>query len=66
MIKAKIIGKEIYKDLGYYSTIEGCLKGVLKANIREFINKEDIKTLTDLQKEIKKQNEFLKSLNLDI
>ena len=66
MKKVKIIGKEIFKDIGYYPTIEGCLAGVLKTDLREFIGKEDINSLNELQKEIKKQTEFLKSLNLNI
>lgn len=59
-------GKEIYKDLGYYSSIESCLNGILKTTTREFINKEGIKSLKELQEEIIKQNEFLKSLKLNI
>jgi hypothetical protein len=59
-------GKEIYKDLGYHTTIESCLNGILKATTREFISKEETKSIKDLQEEIKSQNEFLKSLKLDV
>jgi hypothetical protein len=66
MLKVRIIGKEIYKDLGYYTTIESCINGILKTLTREFISKEEINNLNDLQKEIKKQTDFLKNLKLDI
>ena len=29
-VKSKNYGKEIFKDSGYYTTIESCLKGILK------------------------------------
>lgn len=65
-VKSENYGKEIFKDLGYYTTIESCLKGILKANIREFIGHETENNIKDLLTEVKIQNEFIKSLNLDI
>lgn len=59
-------GKEIYKDSGYYTTLEQCLKGMLKANIREFIAEEKEKSIQSLLKELKKQTEMIESLKLDI
>lgn len=63
---SKNLGKEIFKDLGYYTTLENCLKGILKTVTREYISKNELKTMQDLQKEIQKQNNFLLSLKLDI
>lgn len=61
---SKNYGKEIYKDLGYYPTLEGCLNGILKTVTRQFIGKEEINTLNDLKELIKGQTEWIKSLNL--
>lgn len=64
--KSKNYGKEIYKDLGYYTTLENCLKGILKTVTREFISKAEEKDITELLKEINQQNDFIKSLNVNI
>ena len=58
-------GKEIFKDLGYYVSLEHCLKGLLKTITREYISKNDVE-IKDLIKEIKKQEEFIESLDLDV
>lgn len=58
-------GKEIYKDLGYYATIENLLNGVLKKETREYISKEEENSLKDLKKFIDEKYKYLKSLNLD-
>lgn len=61
--KSKNYGEEVFRDRGYYVTLEGVLNGYLKAQTREFVqnNEADIK---ELIKEIKKQTEFVKKLNL--
>ena len=64
--ESKNYGKEIFKDLGYYTTIEGCLTGLLKTTTREFIGKETINDLKDLMQFIEKENKYLKDLKLDI
>lgn len=63
--KSKNYGEEVFRDRGYYVTLEGVLNGYLKAQTREFVqnNKADIK---ELIKEIKKQTEFVKKLNLKV
>lgn len=61
---SKNYGKEVFKELGYYTSIEGCLKGVEKANTREFISKEEENTMQDLIKEIHKTNELIERMNL--
>lgn len=63
--KSKNYGEEVFRDRGYYVTLEGVLNGYLKAQIREFVqnNETDIK---ELIKEIKKQTEFVKKLNLKV
>lgn len=63
---SKNYGQVTFKDLGYYTTLEGCLKGILKTITREYISKDTINTIQDLQKEIQKQDEFLHSLKLNI
>lgn len=64
--KSKNFGKETYKDLGYYVTIENVLEGILKKEIREYINKETENNLKDLKEFIKEKEKHLKSLKLDI
>ena len=63
--KSKNYGEEVFRDRGYYVTLEGVLNGYLKAQTREFVqnNETDIK---ELIKEIKKQTEFVKNLNLKV
>ena len=64
--KSENYGKEIFKDLGYYTTLESCLKGILKTTTREFIGQEQENSLKELMIQIKLQDEFLKKLKLDI
>lgn len=64
--KSENYGKEIFKDLGYYTTLESCLKGILKTTTREFIGQEQENSLKELMTQIKLQDEFLKKLKLDI
>ena len=63
--KSRNYGEEVFRDRGYYVTLEGVLNGYLKAQTREFVqnNEADIK---ELIKEIKKQTEFVKKLNLKV
>lgn len=63
--KSKKFGEEVFKDRGYYVTLEGILNGFLKAQTRDWINKNggDIK---DLLKEVQKQNEFIAALDLKV
>lgn len=58
-------GKEVFKDLGYYVSLEYCLKGLLKTTTREYISKNDTE-IRDLIKEVKKQEKFIESLDLDV
>ena len=64
--ESKNYGQEFFKDLGYYTTLEGCLRGILKTNIREYIGKESENSLKELQSEVKRVSEFLTNLKLDI
>ena len=64
--KSKNFGQEIYKDLGYYTTIEQCLNGFLKVKTREFISKDTVNSIKDLKKEILKLQEFIQKLDLNI
>ena len=64
--KSQNYGKEIFKDLGYYTTLENCLQGILKTTTREFIAQEQENSIKELLIQIKMQTEFLKNLKLDI
>lgn len=57
--------QEIFKDVGYYTNLESCLKGILKTNTREFIAREE-NSIQDLIEELKKAEKYLKSLNLKV
>lgn len=59
-------GKEVFKELGYYITLESCLKGIIKITTREFISSEAENTVKELITQIRQQNEFIKNLNLNI
>ena len=59
-------GKEVFKDLGYYPTIESCIKGILKTVTREYVGKEEENSVKELLTQIKLQEEFLRSLKIDV
>ncbi len=63
---SKNYGQEIFKDLGYYTNLESCLQGILKTTTREYIAKQEENSIYDLIKEIKRAEEYLKSLNLKV
>lgn len=63
---SKNYGQEVLKDLGYYTSLESCLKGFLKTTTREYIAKQEINSIQDLIKEINRVEEYLKSLNLKV
>ena len=57
--------QEIFKDVGCYTNLESCLKGILKTNTREFIAREE-NSIYNLIKEIKRAEEYLKGLKLEV
>ena len=63
---SKNFGQQVFKDLGYYTTLESCLNGILKTLTREYIGKDTINTIKELQEQVKKTDEFIHSLKLDI
>lgn len=63
---SKNYGQEIFKDLGYYTTLESCLKGILKTVTREYISRKEESSISELLRQIKKTDEFVHSLKLDI
>ena len=63
--KSKNYGNEIFKDLGYYVSLEECLKGYIKVVTRKYIHNNNIET-EQLIKEIQKQTAFIESLNLKL
>lgn len=64
--KSQNFGKEIFKDLGYYTTLKSCLQGILKTTTREFIAQEQENSIKELLIQVKMQTDFLKNLKLDI
>lgn len=64
--KSKNFGQEVFKDLGYYTTIESCLKGILKVTTREYISREEENSIQDLLKEIKRASDYLKDLKIEV
>lgn len=62
--ESKNYGKEIFKDLGYYTSIESCLKGILKASTRELIASNDV-DIKELLKFLKDTSKFLEELKLE-
>lgn len=63
--ESKNYGQEKFKDLGYYVSLESCLKGYIKTVTRNYIKTNSIST-EELINEVKKQTEFIESLNLKI
>lgn len=62
---SKNYGQEVLKDLGYYTSLESLLKGILKTTTREYIFKQGERSIQDLIKEIKRTEEYLEGLNLE-
>lgn len=63
---SKNFGQEVFKDIGYYTSLESCLKGILKANTREYISKDTTNTLQELINYIKSIEDYINSLNLKV
>lgn len=53
----KTKGEEYFENIGYYTSIESALKGLLKKETRKFLAKQDIVSLKETIKEIKKIEE---------
>lgn len=56
---SKNYGQEIFRDIGYYTSLDGCLKGILKIATREYIAKDRVNTLKELEEVIKSTNKEL-------
>lgn len=64
--KSENYGKETFRDIGHYVTIESCLKGILKTTTREFIGNQEVNSIKELLTYIKSQDELIKSFKLDV
>ena len=64
--QSKNYGQEVFKNLGYYTSLESCLNGILKANTREYISKSEANTLQELIQEIRNIDNYIKSLDLKV
>lgn len=62
--ESKNYGKEVFKETGYYTSIEECLKGFAKIITREFISQETKHSIKDLIDEIHKTNKLIENMNL--
>ena len=58
-------GNDIYNNEGYYSSVEGVLQGLMKKELRKFISKKGIQSMEDLLNEIKRLEDYIKSLKID-
>lgn len=63
--ESKNFGSEIFKDLGYYVSLESCLKGYIKIVTRKYIKDNNV-SIQELIKEVQKQTAFIESLNLKL
>lgn len=63
---SKNYGEVIYKDLGYYYSIENVITALLKKETRKFVGQATEQTLNDLIDVIQYQTDYIKSLNLKI
>ena len=63
---SKNYGQEVFKDIGYYTSLESCLKGFLTTNVREYIGRDTINTLQELIQQIRQTDNYIKSLNLKV
>lgn len=59
-------GNDVYNNEGYYSTIEQVLEGLMKNELRKYISKKDTKSIDELLIEVKRLQEYIKSLKVDI
>lgn len=64
--ESKNYGEIVYRDAGYYSSIDNLLNGLLKKETRKLIADNVILTLQQLIEHVKNLEEYLKSLNLKV
>ena len=57
---------EIFKDLGYYTTLEGCLYGLIKKETRKYIKNTNEATVSDLSNKIKELEKYFRDKFGDI
>lgn len=57
--ESKNYGQAIFREIGYYTTLKDCIKGILKVKTREFIRKEEVNSLHELLEEIKRIDKSL-------
>jgi len=59
---AKTYGEERFKELGYYVTLEQCVHGILKTELRKFIGSEQINSINDLKNKIDEVDKSIANL----
>ena len=52
-------GKQIYITLGFYSSLSTLLDGIEKHELREYISKKEINSVSDLFNEVKKLEKLI-------
>lgn len=53
-------GKVTYREIGYYTDIEGCYKGLMKKEIRKYIGKDEEISIKQLITKINKLESTVK------
>lgn len=61
---SKNYGETIYRDIGYYYSINNLLNAFLKMETRKFISEDTEHTLKELIQQVKSYEDYIKSLNL--
>ena len=65
--KSKNFGKESFKDLGYFRKLENLFNYIYEINIKEYIGKNNTKTVEQLLNKIKRvEKEINKQFNMSI
>ena len=59
-------GNDVYNNEGYYNSIESALQGLIKKELRKYISKKSIQSIEELLNEVKRLEEYIKSLKVDI
>lgn len=54
------IESEGFKELGYYTTLDGLFNGLLKTELREFISQSDNASIGELLSKLKELENFIK------
>ena len=57
-------GNDVYYPIGFYNSIEKALQGLMTKELRKYVSKKDIQSIEELLNEVKRLEEYIKSLKL--